>query len=348
MLLVRDIARMAKNITGKLKTDSSAASLTLAVVLTVSLVSAAFTGVAHAETKIRVGKAISEAFSFVPLDVGIETGIFKKHGLEIQEYDFAGSAKLQQGLASASIDIGLGSGPELAFIAKGVPAIGVAALADGPALLTLDVEKNSPIQSVADLKGKTVSVSTVGSLTEWMVHELSRQQGWGPNGIKTLPIGTDVSQISALKTHQVDAVIIDMAAAYRLEEAGATRILFRFGDLVKDFHIHVIYANRAFADKDPESVRAFLAGWFETIAFMKQNKDQTVEISSRVMGVTPAIASKVYDELMPAFNPTGKFNPKALQMLAKSYVEMGILPAEPDMNKLITEKFLPVASTKGK
>jgi hypothetical protein len=56
----------------------------------------------------------------------------------------------------------------------------------------------------------------------------------------------------------------------------------------------------------------------------------------------------VYDELMPAFNPTGKFNPKALQMLAKSYVEMGILPAEPDMNKLITEKFLPVASTKGK
>lgn len=316
--------------------------------LMISLASMTLTDLARAETKVRVGKAIAEAFSFVPLDVGIETGIFKNHGLEIQEYDFAGSAKLQQGLASGSIDIGLGSGPELAFIAKGVPAIGVAALADAPSLLTLDVEKNSPIKSVADLKGKTVSVSTVGSLTEWMVHELSRQQGWGPNGIKTLPIGTDVSQVSALKTHQVDAVIIDMGAAYRLEQAGATRILFRFGDLVKDFHIHVIFANRAFADKDPETVRAFLAGWFEAIAFMKQNKDKTVEISSRVMGVSSAIASKVYDELMPAFNPTGKFNPKALQMLAKSYVEMGILPAEPDMNKLITEKFLPVNSTKGK
>ena len=335
-----------KNITRK-QTASSGARVSCFAVLIASLVAVAFSGLAHAETKIRVGKAISEAFSFVPLDVGIETGIFKKHGLEIEEYDFAGSAKLQQGLASGSIDVGLGSGPELAFIAKGVPAIGVAALADAPSLLTLDVAKDSPIKSVADLKGKTVSVSTVGSLTEWMVHELSRQQGWGPNGIKTLPIGTDVSQISALKTHQVDAVVIDVAAAYRLEEAGATRILFRFGDLVKDFHIHVIYANRAFAERDPEALRAFLAGWFETIAFMKQNKAKTVKISSRVMGVSPAIAGKVYDELMPAFNPTGRFNPKALQVLAKSYVEMGILPTEPDMTKLITEKFLPVTSTQG-
>lgn len=332
----------------KSRSGSRAFRLIAFALLVVATVSGACTQLARAATKIRVGKAISEAFSFVPLDIGIETGIFEKHGLDVEKYDFAGSAKLQQGLAAGSIDIGLGSGPELAFIAKGVPAIGVAALADAPSLLTVDVAKDSPIKSVADLQGKTVSVSTVGSLTEWLVHELSRQQGWGPNGIKTLPIGTDVSQISALKTHQVDAVVIDVAAAYRLEEAGSTRILFRFGNLVRDFHIHVIYANRAFLDKDPEAVREFLAGWFETIAFMGQNKEKSVAIASRVMGVSPAIARKVYDELMPAFNPTGKFNPKALQMLAKSYVEMGILPAEPDMSRLITEKYLPVASAKGK
>src|SRR5579884_3824194 len=123
----------------------------------------------QAQTKIGVGKAISEAFSFVPLDVGIETGIFKKHGLDVEKYDFAGSAKLQQGLAAGSIDMGLGSGPELAFIAKGAPSIGVAAMANAPWLLTLNVDKNSPIKTIADLKGKTVTVSTVGSLTEWLV-----------------------------------------------------------------------------------------------------------------------------------------------------------------------------------
>jgi hypothetical protein len=87
-----------------------------------------------------------------------------------------------------------------------------------------------------------------------------------------------------------------------------------------------------------------IAGWFETIAVMRQNKNKTVEISSRVMGVSPAIAGRVYDELMPMFNAIGKYNPKALEVLRRSYVEMGILPTEPDMSQLVTEKFLPSAS----
>src|SRR3984893_2829264 len=309
------------------------------------LCGATFDGSARTETKVRVGKAVSEAFSFVPVDIGIETGIFKRHAIDVEKYDFGGSAKLQQALAAGSIDVGLGSGPELAFIVKGAPVVGVAAMANAPWLLTLNVEKDSRIKTVADLKGKTVSVSTVGSLTEWLVRELSRQQGWGTQGIKTLPIGTDASQISALKTYQVDGIVVDIAAAYRLEETGSTRILVRFGSLVKDFHIHVIYAGRGFIDRDPNAVREFLAGWFETITFMHLNKGKTVEISSRVMGVSPAIASKVYDELMPAFNLDGRFNPKALEVLRRSYVEMGILPVEPDMSKLVTEKFLPGASS---
>jgi len=44
------------------------------------------------------------------------------------------------------------------------------------------------------------------------------------------------------------------------------------------------------------------------------------------------------------FNATGKYNPKALEVLRRSYVEMGILPAEPDMSRLVTEKFLPPAA----
>lgn len=317
-------------------------------ILALLLCAVALAAPAHAQTKIRVGKAISEAFSFVPLDVGIETGIFKKHGLDVEKFDFAGSAKLQQGLAAGSIDMGLGSGPELAFIAKGAPSIGVAAMANAPWLLTLNVAKDSPIKTVADLKGKTVTVSTVGSLTEWLVHDLSRVQGWGPTGIKTLPVGADSSQIAALKTHQVDGIVVDIAAAYRLEEAGDTRILVRFGDIVKDFHIHVIYASDAFVEKNPDAVRAFLAGWFETISYMRANKPKTVEIASRVMAVSPAIAAKVYDELMPAFNADGRFNPKALEVLRKSYVDMGILSAEPDMSKLVTEKFLPPAASREK
>jgi len=63
---------------------------------------------AAADAKLRVGKAIALPFDFVPLDVGIQKGFFKKHGLDVEGTSFAGSAKLQQALAADAIDIGLG------------------------------------------------------------------------------------------------------------------------------------------------------------------------------------------------------------------------------------------------
>src|ERR1700724_3113548 len=142
------------------------------------LCGATFDGSARTETKVRVGKAVSEAFSFVPVDIGIETGIFKRHAIDVEKYDFGGSAKLQQALAAGSIDVGLGSGPELAFIVKGAPVLGVAAMADAPWLLTLVVDKNGPIHAVGDLKGKKIIVSTRGSLRSGVVTRCRAPPVW--------------------------------------------------------------------------------------------------------------------------------------------------------------------------
>ena len=115
----------------------------------------------------------------------------------------------------------------------------------------------------------------------------------------------------------------------------------RFGERIKDFHVHVIYASKALIDKNPEAVRAYLAAWYETVQYMRDHKDQTVDIAARVSEVSKAVATRNYDELMPIFNSTGRFNPKALDVLSRSFVESGSLPTRPDMSKLYTEQFLP-------
>jgi ABC-type nitrate/sulfonate/bicarbonate transport system substrate-binding protein len=76
-------------------------------------------GLTRADTaaSLRVGKAVPEAFSFEPLDVGMRKGFFAKEGIEIEETAFAGDAKMQQAMAADSLDIALGSGPAMAFIA---------------------------------------------------------------------------------------------------------------------------------------------------------------------------------------------------------------------------------------
>jgi NitT/TauT family transport system substrate-binding protein len=298
-------------------------------------------GPAQAQIKVRVGQPQAGTFQFVPLQVGNETGIFKKHGIDVEITDFGGGPRVQQAVAAGSIDIAIGSGPELALEVKGAPEIAVAAFADAPYSVLLAVLKDSPIRKPEDLKGKTVSVSSKGSLTFWLAQELSRQLGWGTDGFTIAPLGTTAAQTAALKTRQIDGMIVEANAGYRMEEDGSGRVLVQFGDLIKTFHIYIFYARREFAEKSPDTVRGFLAGWFETIAYMHTHRAETIDIVRRTADVSPALAARDYDELMGMFNRTGKFNPAALAVLARSFVEMATLPSEPDMSKLVTEKYLP-------
>jgi len=306
-----------------------------------ALALATFAGSANADTKLRVGKAQAGQFAFVPVHVGVETGIFKQHGLDIEIANFGGDAKLLQALTADGIDVALGGGPTIAFVQKGTPMLGIAALADAPGTIMLVVLKDGPVKTEDDLKGRTVSVSTAGSLTYWLAKELSRQKGWGNDGFKIAPLGTPAAQIAALRTGQIDGVVTETSSILRLEEEGVGRVLVRFRDRVKDFHVHAAFASRKIIDGHPEAIRAFLAGWFESVRWMKDHKEQAVEIAARVADVPKTVAAKNYDEIMPVFSLDGRFKPKALDVLAGSFVELGLLPEKRDMSKLYTEQFLP-------
>lgn len=302
------------------------------------------TGTSPAAEVLRVGKPQAEVFSFVPLDIGIEQGIFAKHGVEVEGLALGGAAKLQQALAAGAVDIGLGSGPGLSFVAKGAPQRGIAAMAGRPSIMALIVAKGGPVKNVADLKGRTLAISALGGVPEWLARELSRQQGWGPDGMTLIGLGADSSQIAALRTGQVVGMPNDIFLATRLEEQGVARILVRFGDIVPVFVMHVIFATDKAIASQPEDLRKFLAGWFETIAFMRHNKPQSVRVATQVTNVSPEIIDRVYDQVMPMFSDDGRFDPKALAVLAHSFVELNLLPTEPDMSKLYTEQFLPGAA----
>jgi ABC-type nitrate/sulfonate/bicarbonate transport system substrate-binding protein len=311
---------------------------------TVTLFAAALAGAliaapALATETLRVGKAVPEAFSFTPLDIGIRKGFFKDNGLDVEGSAFAGDAKLQQAMASDSVDIALGSGPALAFIVKGSPIKGVAAMA-GPPLLLAIVVRTDGAKTVAELKGKKISVSTAGGLTYWLVSETSRRQGWGPHGIDIQPMGAMAPQLAALKRGDIDGIVMDLSNAFALENSGDGRILVRFNDLT-DFVVHVIYASDKLIASRPEAIRGFLKGWFTTIAFMRKNKAETVAIAKDVIDKDEAVVSRTYDEVMPMYSDDGRFKASALAVLARSFVELGTLPAEPDMSKLYTEAFLP-------
>jgi ABC-type nitrate/sulfonate/bicarbonate transport system substrate-binding protein len=314
------------------------AALTLAAVGAIGL---AMASVAPAAELIRVGNAGRESFSFTPANIGKETGIFLKHGLDLEIAGFGGDAKLQQAMAADAVDVGLGSGPGMAFIAKGSPVKGIAAMAGPPLIFAMVVRADGSVKTIDDLKGHNVAISTVGSATNWLMNEVSRQHGWGYDGFTQIPIGENAARIAALKAGVVDACVVDIGSALNFVAWGDGRILMRFGDVAKNFIMHVIFATDKVIAQKPDDLKAFLQAWFETIAFMRQNKAKSVAIAMQVMGTDEKTTSGIYDELMPMFTDDGHFDPKALAVLSNSFVEMKTLPSEPDMSKLYTEAFLP-------
>jgi ABC-type nitrate/sulfonate/bicarbonate transport system substrate-binding protein len=297
---------------------------------------------AGAAEKLRVGKAVAFAWTFTPLDVGIETGIFAKQGLEIEASAFNGDARMQQGLTSDSIDIGIGSGPGMAFMTKGVPAKAVFAMAGVPKNMAVMVGYDTPIKTVDDLKGKKLGVTTAGSLTDWIGKRIGTLKGWGPAGIHVVPIGGMPPARAAIKTGQLDGYIGALEVGYALEEAKEWRVITSAAPFVDHFITHVIFVRNEAIEKRPEAVRAFLKGWVDTIAFMKANKEKTVEITAKVLNLSPSVIGRAYDEQISVFSMDGVFDPKAVTVLKQSFIEMGLLKEIPEDNVMFTTQFLPV------
>src|SRR5262249_12555089 len=157
-----------------------------------------------------------------------------------------------QAMIGGAIDIGLGSGPGMGFIVKGVPQKAVGALYGNPDNFGIVVLPDSPLKSAQDLKGKTVSVSSSAALTYCFVKELSNKRGWGPDGIEPVPLGPDTAQIAALKQKQIDAAGSALDASVQLEANHEARRIVNYGDYITHFISNVIYASNDLIAKNPD------------------------------------------------------------------------------------------------
>ena len=297
---------------------------------------------AGAATLVRVGNSSATAFNFMPLALGIKQGNFAKNGVDVEVVDLGGASKIYQAMIAGSIDMSLAAGTDIPFIMKGVPETGVGAIAITPALLGIVVPWNSPIHSLADLKGKKVGFSTVGSLTQWVAFAAVHKAGLTPNDITGVADGsTTPPQVAALETGQVDAQVSAVALGWNLEQQKKGRLLASASAFVGPFLLNVIYAQDDFIKQHPEAVRGFLKGWYETVNFMATHRAATIEFEKSIDKFADAVNEKQYDTVMPSLSRDGKFPPDAVAATARSMVDLGMLKTEPDMAKFLTTRFLP-------
>jgi len=280
--------------------------------------------------------------AFAPIEVGQAAHIWSDLGLDVEVVDVPGT-RIEQVLTSGDADVGLGAAVALGARLKGVPTIGIAAIAGPPYNFTLIVPAHSPIKSVADLKGRSVAVSTAGSLTDWLVKDLARKQGWGTDGIKTVPLGGDEARVAALRSNGgIDADLAGLMQAVELEDSGQTRTVVYFGDVVKDFQNLVLKASDKFIAEHPDRLQLFLKGWFRSVVYMKSHQDEAVKVIATAFKIDPAAVAKAYPIEMKMMSDDGTFSTSGMEVVRQSLVEMGILKTLPAMSDLYTDRFVPV------
>ena len=297
---------------------------------------------AAADTTLTVGKASPTSDAIIPVNVGVELGIFKKHGLDVKIVELGGGSKMAQAVAAGSVDIGDGAGSEMAFVAKGAPMIAVCETTAPAPFLAVGVPWDSPIKKVDDLKGKKIGVSNSGSFSDWSARQLARKKGWGENGVTTVAIGNGVAAVTAaLRTHQIDAMVTGTNVFLALEEKKEGRLLAPVSTWEGNVASGALYASNEIIAKNPDAVRAFVAGWIETVDYMRAHKAETVKIEAALNHFGESVMAREYDLVIGMYTKACRFDKESLAALKQSFVDLKLVPGEPDMSKLYTEAYLP-------
>jgi NitT/TauT family transport system substrate-binding protein len=159
-----------------------------------------------------------------------------------------------------------------------------------------------------------------------------------------VPIGGSPTAVyAALKVGQIDADVGGPSTGYQLEENKAGRMLINCAEYLDSIQLFTVFASNALIRQNPDAVRRFLKGWFDTIAFMKTHKAETLPIGAKVTGFSTSVIERMYDLLMLKFSTDGHFTPQALATLQASFADMKTLDDPVDMSKLYTTDFLPAA-----
>ena len=86
-------------------------------------------------------------------------------------------------MAAGALDIAVTTGADILFVIRGAPEKAVAATSGAPVSIAITARPDAGISAIGDLKGRSVGTTALTSMTSWVVMEISRRQGWGPDGI---------------------------------------------------------------------------------------------------------------------------------------------------------------------
>ena len=254
---------------------------------------------AQAQDRLKLaqgGRGVGEAF--VP-ELGQNAGIFKKHGIELDIFYTQGGGETIQIVISGAAHIGgqIGFLGAIGAFAKGAPIRIIGSNFTGGKQLFWYVRADSPIKSLKDAAGKTVSYSTNGSSTHISVLALKKF-----TGVDFVPTQTGSAQASytQVMSGQVDVGWAGAPFGVEAVEQGRTRVIAKASDdpVLDRQTIRLMIANSNEMAQRPDVFVRFMRAYREALAWV-YSTPEGLRAYAQWASLSEATAQRALAEFLP-------------------------------------------------
>ncbi len=250
---------------------------------------------------------------------------------KIEWTQFQGTAPMVQAMVAGALDC---STQGVLSLAQGVAQANMQAyivaqhVGERPGSFSVywAVKDDSPIKTIADVKGKTVGINVFGSGIYGPMALLLKRHGVDPDkDIKLVETGFPASE-DAIRGGRVDVGVLNQPFAARAEAKGGLRKLFSLSDQLQNI-VHIFEVCRKdFVDKNPELVKRYVrditAGMKKAVA----NRDETLKVVSEVTKAPiPVLDSYLLKPNDFAREPGAKPSFEGIQAMLDVYADTGMV-----------------------
>ena len=260
------------------------------------------TGTAQSRTpkKIRVGVSAVSMGNII-LYVTKEARFYEKYGLDAEVITMNGSGISSKALISGGIDIAPIATPtvinanlagsDMQILAHTLPGV-VHALMVKP-----------QIKRVEDLKGKKIAVSSLGSLTDFLVRYIAKKKGLNPDRDVTLiQTGGDADRIVALSSGVVEGAALSHPAYGRARKLGFPMLWDSAKEV--DYPWIEITTRRAIIKNDREMIMNYMKAHLEGIALFKRDREFSKKVIKKTLRLDDdELINESYEIFSKAFIP---------------------------------------------
>jgi len=248
--------------------------------------------------------AFDGAFN-LPLWVADRQGFFAEQGLDVALAFTPTSGFLVQALMNGSADIALCGFDNIAAYQLGQ---GEAELAEPPDLRAfmagdpgfLALVARPGIDSIAALRGATLSVDALTTGFAFVLREMLERAGLAPDGVSLVRAGGTATRYAELLAGRHDATLL-RAPYDRLAATQGYRVLMRARDLLGPYMGTVAAARRRWIDAHRGEVAGFLAAYRQALRWIADPAHHTqagAELMARHEGLDAVTAQQVLHDLL--------------------------------------------------